>query len=217
MGTEFNKLFDEWSEHYDQTVTGHDVQYKEVFDRYDDILNAVAARASGTVVEFGVGTGNLTQKLLAKGLRVYGIEPSAGMRAQFGKRQLAATLLEGDFLDYPAIEESIDTIVSTYAFHHLTDEEKGLAIAQYAAWLGDGGKIIFADTAFQDEAARHSIETAAEAAGYMELLNDLRTEYYTTLDVLESLFKENGFHVSFHSLNRYVWLMEAVKVKPVES
>lgn len=211
MGTEFNKLFDEWSGHYDRTVTGHDEQYKEVFEGYENILEAVAVRASGTVVEFGVGTGNLTEKLLARGLRVYGIEPSEGMQAQFSKRGLAATLLEGDFLHYPVIAERIDTIVSTYAFHHLTDEEKGQAIGRYAAWLGDGGRIIFADTAFQDEAARQSIELAAEDAGFEELLKDLQSEYYTTLNVLKGLFEAHGFHVAFSPLNRYVWLMEAVK------
>ncbi|MDQ0114761.1 class I SAM-dependent methyltransferase [Paenibacillus harenae] len=211
MGTEFNKLFDEWSEHYDRTVAGHDMQYREVFEGYEDILEAVAVRASGTVVEFGVGTGNLTEKLLARGLRVYGIEPSEGMRAQFGKRGLAATLMEGDFLHYPAIAEPIDTIVSTYAFHHLTDEEKGQAISQYAAWLGYGGRIIFADTAFQDEAARRSIELAVEEAGFKELLKNLQSEYYTTLNVLTGMFEAHGFHVALSPMNRFVWLMEAVK------
>lgn len=213
MGTEFIGLFDEWSERYDETVAGHDEQYKEVFEGYGDILDAVAARAAGTVVEFGPGTGNLTAKLLARGLKVYAIEPSEGMRSRFADRGLAAALLEGDFLRYPEIAEPVSTIVSTYAFHHLTDEEKERAIGQYAGWLGKGGRIVFADTAFADVEEKDAIEADALASGYGRLLHDLRTEYYTTLSVLESIFNRHGFSVTFSRLNRYVWLMDAVKTR----
>lgn len=80
MGREFDALFDEWSRSYDQTVTGNDAEYEEVFYQYDKILDAVRDRATGFVVEFGPGTGNLTGKLLEKGLKIIGIEPSANMR-----------------------------------------------------------------------------------------------------------------------------------------
>ena len=80
MGNEFIDLFEEWADSYDHTVAGHDLEYKEVFLRYDRILQHVADRAFGQVLEFGPGTGNLTIKLLNKGLNVIGIEPSAAMR-----------------------------------------------------------------------------------------------------------------------------------------
>lgn len=35
-----------------------------------------------------------------------------------------AQISDGDFLTFPVPEGEIDTVVSTYAFHHLTDEEK---------------------------------------------------------------------------------------------
>lgn len=211
MGREFIELFDRWSEDYDKTVTGHDIEYKEVFKNYDAILDAVAARAKGTVVEFGVGTGNLTVKLLSQGRKVYGIEPSAGMREQIGKRELDVVLLDGDFLQFPELPEQVDTIVSTYAFHHLTDEEKEQAIAAYESLLGENGKIVFADTAFRHAEDRQQTEVSAEKAGYLNLLHDLQTEYYTTLDILDTIFTKYGFSVTFSKLNRFVWLMEAVK------
>jgi len=211
MGTEFVGLFDEWSERYDLTVTGHDAQYAEVFEHYDDILEAVASRAYGTVLEFGPGTGNLTEKLLHAGRKVYAAEPSVGMRVQFQKRALDAVLLEGDFLHFPAIGGPIDSIVSTYAFHHLTDMEKDEAVELYSRLLRPGGKIVFADTMFVDEEARSSTEMAARKAGHTLLLNDLQTEYYTVLPTMKQIFEKHGFTPSFSRLNRYVWLMEAVK------
>ncbi|NIK70951.1 MULTISPECIES: class I SAM-dependent methyltransferase [unclassified Paenibacillus] len=212
MGREFTALFDEWSESYDRTVAGEDVEYREVFAGYDRILEAVAERVSGTIVEFGVGTGNLTEKLLKRSDKVYGIEPSEGMRREVSKRGLPIRLLDGDFLEFPELPERIDAIVSTYAFHHLTDAEKDQAIALYSQLLAPGGRVVFADTSFANAEERHEIEQSALEAGFPNLYNDLRTEYYTSLDVLNKLFTNHGFTVGFTRLNRYVWLLEAVKL-----
>ena len=67
MGREFIELFEEWSEYYDDTVSGHDEEYREVFKDYEQILERVVGRAKGHVLEFGVGTGNLTVLLLQAG------------------------------------------------------------------------------------------------------------------------------------------------------
>ncbi|AJY76900.1 class I SAM-dependent DNA methyltransferase [Paenibacillus beijingensis] len=211
MGREFVSLFDQWSEEYDRTVSGHDEQYREVFEHYGDILEAVASRSFGTVVEFGAGTGNLSEQLLRRGLKVYGVEPSQGMRAQIQKRNLDFVLLDGDFLHFPPIPEQVNSIVSTYAFHHLTDEEKEQALSIYSTLLGKGGKIVFADIAFRDEQDREKTEAYIAEKGHFDLLQDLQTEYSTTLDRLKSMFNRHGFSVSFGKLNRYVWLMEAAK------
>ncbi|MFC7372732.1 class I SAM-dependent DNA methyltransferase [Fictibacillus iocasae] len=211
MGREFIDLFDEWASSYDDTVSGHDVEYKEVFDQYEVILDTVAAKSSGNVLEFGVGTGNLTEKLRGKGLSVFGIEPSTEMRKKTEARFPDLTLFDGDFLSFPKIDAPISTIVSTYAFHHLTDEEKDKAIELYSQLLEQNGKIVFADTAYLHDEDRKSRHAIVQEQGFMNLLKDLQTEYYTTLEVLRSLFTKHGFSVSFTKMNEYVWLMEAVK------
>ncbi len=212
MGREFIPLFDDWAENYDQTVTGHDAEYKEVFEDYDRILQAVASKSKGTVLEFGVGTGNLTEKLISLGRVVYGVEPSKMMREKTKARFLDIHLYDGDFIHFPELPHEVDSIVSTYAFHHLTDEEKDIAIKLYSEILGDEGKIVFADTAFLDEKDREERHRIVKEQGFENLLEDLEREYYTTLEVLKHLFQKNGFEVHFEKMNPYVWLMEAVKV-----
>ncbi|MDM5339202.1 class I SAM-dependent methyltransferase [Fictibacillus enclensis] len=215
MGREFISLFDEWAESYDQSVSGKDEEYREVFEQYEHILETVASKTTGTVVEFGVGTGNLTEKLLKAGRTVYGIEPSLGMREKTKARFNDLELLDGDFLTFPQLPGEVDAIVSTYAFHHLTDEEKDSAIQLYSQILKENGKIVFADTAFTNEADREERHRLVKEKGYLNLLQDLQTEYYTTIDVLDDLFRKHGFDVSFEKLNTYVWLMEAVKTKKI--
>lgn len=211
MARQFEALFDQWADSYDRSVSGHDEEYRDVFAGYDDILDSVAERARGTVLEFGIGTGNLTKKLMLRGHHVYGIEPSRAMRKIARGKIPHAPVLDGDFLNYPPIEEPIHTIVSTYAFHHLTDNEKKDALRQFSELLPSGGKVIFADTVFETEETRHTVMRKVERQGYVNLLNDLKSEYYPTLDVMTHLFEEQGFQVTFLQLNEFVWLIDAVK------
>lgn len=211
MGREFLDLFEEWAESYDQSVEGYDEEYREVFANYDDILNTVADKAGNVVLEFGVGTGNLTQKLIGQGKTVYGVEPSAPMRKSTRKARGTRVNRGRGFFAVSAPPEPIDTVVSTYAFHHLTDAEKGEAIAKYGKLLKKGDKIVFADTAFRDKQAFQQAIQEARARGFHNLAEDLEREYYTTLDVLTKLFAEHGFSVTFTQKNAFVWVMEAVK------
>ncbi|TDL32986.1 class I SAM-dependent methyltransferase [Jeotgalibacillus sp. S-D1] len=211
MGREFVDIFDEWVDTYDDSVNGKDEEYREVFAGYDDILQKVADEARGLTVEFGVGTGNLTEKLLAKGLTVLGVEPNKAMRDRTQARFPASKIVDGDFTSFPLPEQPIDTFVSTYAFHHLTDEEKAEAAAHYASILASNGQVVFADTMFKDDEARINQWEKVGKQGYKNLLEDLQREYYTTLPIMKKIFEEAGFAISFTPLNDYVWLIHARK------
>lgn len=212
MGREFLNLFDEWSKSYDDSVRGQDIEYQEVFKHYDKILDHVASRSYGHVLEFGVGTGNLTDRIIKAGLTVSGIEPSSAMR-EIARRKLQnkTEIVDGDFIDFPSPKQ-VDSIVSTYAFHHLTDEEKEKAIANYGKLLNAGGRIVFADTMYQTKEAHEQAIRDAKDAGFHNLANDLQTEYYTTIPFLEKVLETHGFKVSFERCNSFVWIMEAEKL-----
>ncbi|MGP4038395.1 class I SAM-dependent DNA methyltransferase [Gracilibacillus sp. D59] len=211
MGREFLEVFEEWASTYDEAVTGHDPQYRDVFEGYDTILGEVAQLAEGTVMEFGVGTGNLTEKLLDKGVKVIGIEPSEPMREQAKEKLPALDLHEGDFLEFPLPDQPVDTIVSTYAFHHLTKEEKNKAIAKFYSLLADGDRVVFADTVYENKQAEQQIKQEADELGYHDLLEDLNREYYPLLEEIRQLFEQNGFSFEAKQRNKFVWLFVAEK------
>lgn len=213
MGREFLDVFEGWADSYDSTVSGQDEEYKEVFARYDDILNEVVSRSGQVVLEFGVGTGNLTEKLLLNNKSVYGVEPSKPMReiALEKLRSNQVKIEDGDFLDFNIPEIQVDTIVSTYAFHHLSDSEKNQAFMQYGMYLEKGGKIVFADTMFEDHNSYTMTVQSATQQGFLNLAKDLETEYYTTISTLKEIAEKNGFEVSFTRFNHFVWVMEAIK------
>lgn len=213
MGREFISIFENWANSYDETVVGHDLQYKEVFRSYDGILDDVVKRSGSNVVEFGVGTGNLTAKLIAAGKNVYGIEPSKSMRDIAVSKLPKGTLVsDGDFLDFPDPPFSPDTIVSSYAFHHLTNDEKREAVRRYGKMLAKHGKIVFADTVFKDRDSYISAIQDAKNRGFYQLAEDLETEHYPTISEIETIFTSEHFSIAFQKHNDFVWVMEAAKL-----
>ncbi|WP_088008749.1 class I SAM-dependent methyltransferase [Indiicoccus explosivorum] len=210
MGREFVEIFDEWADSYDESVGGHDPEYADVFKHYDGILESVAMRAESPVVEFGTGTGNLLKKLLERNLEAVGVEPNDAMRKAASAKFPEARIVDGDFLSY---EPGVDprTFVSTYAFHHLTDEEKARAVKRYAEELPAGGKVVFADTVFATEQAKRERIRYEEDRGFTNVAEDLKREYYTTVPVMRELFEQAGFTVVFTQLNDFVWLIDASK------
>lgn len=212
MGNEFVDLFDRWAQSYDSTVSGLDEEYKDVFENYETILQEVASRVDGFIIEFGPGTGNLTKRLLSKqNTTVLAVEPSEKMREKANLKVPKANIVHGDFLQFPTPKQKVDGIVSTYAFHHLTDEEKLIALKRYHSLLQDNGKIVFADTVFLNDAYKQEIIFEAKNKGYEHLIRDLQSEYYTTIPKMTHIFDEAGFHVKFRSMNKFVWIFEATK------
>ncbi|PSL40554.1 putative AdoMet-dependent methyltransferase [Planomicrobium soli] len=210
MGLEFVEIFDKWVHTYDDSVSGKDKEYIDVFLNYNEILQAVADAAVGPVVEFGVGTGNLTEKLRSRGLDVIGIEPNKAMREVTAEKMPDVAILDGDFLNF-TIDIEPKTFVSTYAFHHLTDGEKADAFKLYAEKLPAGGKVVFADTVFKSVEVQQETIEFEKTRGHVNLVEDLNREYYTTLPVMQNLIEAAGFRVEFTQLNNYVWLIDATK------
>ena len=210
MGREFVGIFDEWVHTYDDSVSGKDEEYKDVFMKYNEILQAVADAAIGPVIEFGVGTGNLTEKLLSRGLEVVGIEPNKAMREVVAEKMKELTVMDGDFLEFETAIKP-QSFVSSYAFHHLTDTEKAQAFQLYAEQLPAGGKVVFADTLFASEAAKKEIIAFEQARGHANLVEDLNREYYTRVPVMEKLITDAGFTVELSKMNNYVFLIDATK------
>lgn len=200
-------IFKEWATDYDATVTGHDEQYREVFAGYEVMLDEVVDQLEGTVMEFGSGTGNLSARILERH-ELIAVEPSPEMRA-IAAEKLQSEIKDGDFLNYPT-DRSVDTIVSSYAFHHLTDEEKRTAIQSYVEHF-DAPRFVLLDTMFASQKVKREILDWAETNGYHELLEDLNREYYPYTQTIQAMLEAHGYNVTLTQKNKFVWLVVATK------
>lgn len=214
MASHFAQLFESWAPVYDSTIADRGGEYGEVFLGYRQILNQIAkevpANTPGYVVDMGSGTGNLAHVLRLRGHQVIAVDPVQAMLDEARHKFPNLELATGDFLSYDYCQlPSVKAIVSSYAFHHLTDPEKEEALSHMKTALSAGGRIILADTVFKNEDAKAKAIQRAVEMGYHNLVNDLVTEYYTTITCFENIGKRLHLNWSSVRLNYYVWLLVA--------
>lgn len=211
---DFTQLFDQWAQSYDSTVFGSDNEYKEVFQNYQQILEEIARfiddKKNGVTMEVGVGTGNLSSLLMERGHHVIGVEPSKKMREEAIKKLNRVTILDGHFLEVP-IYNKVDSIVTSYAFHHLTLGEKKESLTYLDSLLNEGGKVVIADTMYSSQRYKEKLHQQVENDGALNLLKDLQTEYYELLADVTKLFDDLNYTYELKQMNKYVWIILAQK------
>jgi putative AdoMet-dependent methyltransferase len=155
--------FDERAETYDQSVQGRD---DFPFLGYDAALEGVVAAAAPrppcSVLDLGIGTGNLAKRFAELGCEVWGLDFSPRMLTRAARKVPGARLAEAGLLgEWPAaFNRKFDLIVSAYAFHHFTLERKIALLRRLSRdhWE-PGGRIIIADISFRtNEALAHARE-----------------------------------------------------------
>nr|WP_152880033.1 class I SAM-dependent methyltransferase [Thermococcus sp. 101 C5] len=190
--------FDSWARNYDEDVGREDWIHAD----YERVLKLVAEKATGTVVDIGCGTGNILRFLRCE--RYIGVEPSRGMRVRFREKHNFEPL-DGHFLKLPLPDETADAVISTYAFHHVPDEEKEEAIKEMLRILKPGGALIIADVMFESEDEKRRIGEEDE------VLEEVLEEYFATLDHLGTIFEKLNLRWEAERVNRYVWVVAVEK------
>lgn len=208
----FNTLFDNFAENYDETIFMEDGEYRELFKNYNEILNEtvkhIAKYKDAKVIDIGAGTGNLTNIASKVGYDVVGIEPNLKTRNIATAKYPAVKFVSGTFLSLPIDDKSVDSIISSYAFHNLTDEEKEQAISEFKKKLKDDGTIVIADTIYENSKAKENLIKEAETND-TALAKILKAEFSATQELLSEFFEKDGFKVTYQQMNKFVWILTA--------
>lgn len=152
-----NKLgFDLWAGEYDQTVKVSEENDQYPFAGYKEILNTIyneiMQKEQSNVLDIGFGTAVITAKLYENNHQIDGIDFSTKMIEIAQQKMPQANLMEWDIskgVPHFLKENTYDSILSTYALHHLTDNEKVIFIKNLLPLLKDKGKLFIGDVAFQ--------------------------------------------------------------------
>lgn len=186
-------LFDDWAGRYDPAANE-----RFPFIGYANVLAAIAelanAEAGESMLDIGIGTGNLAALFAGRGCDVWGVDFSGGMLEQARRRLPAATLVQADLTaeEWPALlDRRFDRIVSAYTFHEFDDAAKLRLLRRLAGHhLNEGGTIIIGDIAFPTAEAR---ETARNM--WSALWDD--DEYYWAADELIDAAESVGLALRF--------------------
>lgn len=207
--------FNEWAEKYDQVIKESNEIESWMYKDYDRILDKVMEYSeieknkNIKIVDIGMGTGNLTLQFLKKEVKIMGIDPSEKMRIIAKDKCGDIPIINGHFLNIPLQDKSVDLVVSSFAFHHLDDEEKIKAIIEMKRILKSGGKIIIADLMFKNKFYEKKIKKILIKKGRNEIVNEIKDEYYGLFDVLKIIFNKMGFEFKGEQLTEFVWIFYA--------
>lgn len=154
--------FNSWAKSYDHDVK-KDIGKLKIYKNYELILQKVYDLVDGLdekkhrILEIGVGTGNLAGKFLENNYEIIGIDQSREMLSVAKEKYPMLKVRVGEFLKIPYDNKYFDVIVSTYAFHHLKDNEKSVAIEEMIRVLNDKGVIIIGDLMFESKQSEEEI------------------------------------------------------------
>lgn len=191
--------FDQWAQTYDAELRSPTTHFP--FAGYDQVLATIfqqaRAAAGMTVLDLGVGTGNLSKHFVEAGCHVVGADFSSEMlakaRAKFPQMQLVQADLTQD--EWPgALNRRFDRIVSNYLFHEFPLNTKIRILSRLARQhLTSGAPIVIGDITFP---ARAALQITRDEAG--ERWED---EHYWILDETRAALQPAGWTIDYTQIS----------------
>jgi len=171
-----------------------------------DSLEIKGGNADG-LIDFGSGTGTFAIQAARRCTRVYAIDVSQAMIDLAAAKAIKAgtsniEFHHAGFLTYVHNDSPVDAVVTTFAFHHLPDFWKGIALKRVNNMLKSGGQLYIHDVILKEINALENIATFIDklaTAGGTLLREDTERHFkdeYSTYDwVMDGLLFRAGFTI----------------------
>ncbi|KAA8999733.1 methyltransferase domain-containing protein [Paenibacillus spiritus] len=179
----------------DPRARGGATDYADYSDALDFTVRSLAPLPGERGIDIGCGTGNLAGKLMEVGAVMSGIDQSREMLKQCRQRFPRLETKLGNFLALPYPEGSFNFAASSFALHHLTDDQKGLAIEEMRRVLKPHGRICITDFMMDD-------------LGDKELPRE--DGFYPSLGSLLERFEERGYMAKHRRVSEMIYIVYAV-------
>ncbi len=154
------------------------------------VLEWLEAKAGECVLDLGCGNGELTQRIVAAGASVVGIDASSEMVAAAREKGLSVDHGNAEKLPYP--DHTFDAVFSNAALHWIRGQDDMLSEVRrvlrpggrFVAEMGGHGNIAAIRVAFAAVLTRHGFGSRGE-----------RGNYYPTQEAYSNRLERHGFRV----------------------
>ena len=180
---------------------------------YEAVLNWTAAQvppSARVVADLGCGTGNLTMKLterLGAQMQIHCVDISERMLnvARTKLNPNPCTFINADLLACFDRLPNVDAIVSTYAVHHLTADEKLSFFERCVACLAPGGTLVCGDLMFENAMSRSNLLATFVNDGRQSLVDDINDEFFWDVDETTQAFASLGLDSHAQRFSTLSW------------
>jgi putative AdoMet-dependent methyltransferase len=195
---------------YDDNVQNEDNPIRK---GYSSLMKWIKERTgeSNILIDLGCGTGN-TSSQIKSDKKIYCVDISRNM-LDIAKNKLKnndkVVFIKNDllgFFDDFENDKKIDAIVSTYAIHHLTQDEKHILFEKAFNFLPKGGKVIFGDLMFKSKEYENQMKSK-----YPNLIEDFDDELYWYIDDESKKLESVGFKVEIKKFSDLSWGIYGIK------
>lgn len=178
------------------------------------VIREARIDSSSRVLDLGSGTGNLSCLIPRCGELVC-VDLSDQMET-IARSKLVHTpnrrFIKADILEVFDYERApFDSIISTYAIHHLTEEEKRLLFAKVFASLVPSGRAVFGDLMVQNQEEKTAKIRKYLAKGDAKTAQAIREEFFWSVDLSVRDLVELGFEVETRRFSDLSWGVVALK------
>lgn len=138
----------------------------------DAVIRNATAVQNGRVLDLGCGSGQLSLPLSGVVESVVAVDISPRM-IELLEAKLDTSKIENVETRTKSIQElsfdpaSFDLVVSNYALHHLSDDQKQWVVSQAFMWLRPGGRMVIGDMMFGRGASKQDREIIASKISVM--------------------------------------------------
>lgn len=177
------------------------------------LLDRIGLEPEHHIADIGCGTGLLACEEARRAARVYAVDVSAAMLARTAARASAAGLtnirpLQAGFLTFDPGPRTLDLVTTKFAFHHLPDFWKAMALVRVNRMLKPGGRLFLRDVVFSfppaeaPQAIEGWIDWMLANTGYVraEVSTHVREEHSTFAWIIEGLLGRTGFRLCWSDI-----------------
>ncbi|MEN8136024.1 MAG: class I SAM-dependent methyltransferase [Thermodesulfobacteriota bacterium] len=182
--------------------------FRDIEGESNAVLDTLGAGEEDILIDFGSGTGIFAIQAARRCSQVYAVDVSQAMldyaRTKAEKSGVVnIKFYHSGFLNFKYYGPPVDLITTTFAFHHLPDFWKGIALKRMALMLKPGGRLFIHDAIIEEDNAIENIaalieKLAAAGGNFMrEDAEDHFREEFSTYDwVMDGLLTRTGFEIN---------------------
>ena len=182
---------------------------EKYFEVHKEVLQFADLKDWDSVLDIGIGTGLLEERIQSR-VKMFGIDISLKMMEKVNdKNLLMAGLKVGSFNDIPFKDKMFDVVLSCFAFHHLTDNEKERSIPEMKRVLKKDGRIVIGDFMYLNEKNKKQLIKNFQTEKRTDMIEEMEEENFTNVETFKKSLEGNGFNVEFNQISTISWVVSA--------